>query len=82
MRKILSLLLIFSTFALFAQEETKDTTYWTKGGTYGINFTQVSLTNWAAGGQNSVSGVTQLKLFANYKKNNLAWENKLDMGYG
>jgi hypothetical protein len=82
MRKILSLLFIFSSFALLAQEETKDTTYWSKGGTYGINFTQVSLTNWAAGGQNSVSGVTQLKLFANYKKKNLAWENKLDMGYG
>lgn len=82
MRKILSLLLIFSTFALMAQEAAKDTTYWAKGGTYGINFTQVSRTNWAAGGQNSVSGVTQLRLFANFKKGNLAWDNKLDFGYG
>lgn len=63
-------------------QEPAETSTWTKGGNYSFNFTQVSLTNWSAGGQNSVSGVTKLKLFANYKKGNTSWDNLIDLGYG
>ncbi|MCL4857158.1 MAG: DUF3078 domain-containing protein, partial [Flavobacteriales bacterium] len=47
-----------------------------------LKFTQVSLTNWAAGGDNSISlnGITNL--FANYKKGNSTWDNTLDLAYG
>lgn len=76
----LSLILLLNWMARGA--EKTDTTYWVKGGTYSINFTQVSFSNWIAGGQNSMSGVTQLKVFANYKKENISWDNKLDLGYG
>ena len=55
---------------------------WKGGGTIAINLTQVSLTNWAAGGQNSVSANGLLSLFANYKKGKSMWENYLDIGYG
>ena len=68
--------------ALRAQTPSDTTIYWEKGGSYTINLTQVSLTNWAAGGQNSISGVTKLQLFANYKKDNTSWDNSIELGYG
>ena len=55
---------------------------WKKGGTIGLTFSQVSLTNWAAGGVSSVSINGMANLFANYKKDKLSWENSFDMGYG
>jgi hypothetical protein len=55
---------------------------WRKGGVIGITLAQTSLTNWAAGGQNSVSANGLLSLFANYKKGDNVWDNSLDMGFG
>lgn len=79
-RLILSLIVSASTMLAIAQQA--DTTYWTKGGNYSFNATQVSLTNWSAGGQNAVSGVTKLQLFANYLKGKTAFDNKIDLGFG
>lgn len=60
-----------------------DTTQgWKTGGVFGANFSQVSLTNWAAGGQSSVSLNGLVDAFANYKKGNSAWDNNLTLGYG
>jgi len=47
-----------------------------------LNFSQTSLTNWAAGGQNSIAGNGLVSLFANYKKKKMFWANSLDLGYG
>ena len=55
---------------------------WDTGGTITINLSQVSLTNWAAGGQNSISGNGLLSVFANLNKGENSWENYLDIGYG
>ncbi|HVN58826.1 MAG TPA: DUF3078 domain-containing protein [Bacteroidales bacterium] len=55
---------------------------WKKGGVMGITLAQTSLTNWSAGGQNSVSVNGVMSLFANYQKGNSVWDNSLDMGYG
>lgn len=55
---------------------------WKTGGVFSASFTQVSLTNWAAGGQNAVSLNTILNVFANYKKGKMSWDNSLDLGYG
>ncbi len=85
MRKIITTLALFSFSAsLFAQDAApvKDTTYWKKGGTFGISGTQTSLTNWAAGGQNSVAIGSIVNLFANYKKDKMTWDNNLDLAYG
>ncbi len=59
-----------------------DTSYWKKGGAGTITFSNVTLTNWAAGGQNSVALNSYLGLFANYAKSRTTWENSLDLGYG
>ena len=55
---------------------------WKTGGVFSVNLTQTSLTNWSAGGQNSVSVNGLLSLFANLKKGNSTWDNSLDLGYG
>jgi len=43
-------------------------TSWKKGGFISLSFTQVSLSNWAAGGEEAYSGIALLNLFANYAK--------------
>lgn len=55
---------------------------WKKGGVIGLNLAQTSLTNWAAGGQNSLAINGLISVFANYKKDKTAWDNSLDLGYG
>ncbi len=55
---------------------------WKKGALSSLSFTQVSLTNWAAGGQNSVSGNALFSAFANYKNEKYSWDNSLSMAYG
>lgn len=59
-----------------------DTTYWNKGGTFGINFTQSTLTNWSAGGSSSIAGAVQFKYFFDYKRERSLWKNTIDMGIG
>ena len=55
---------------------------WKKGGVVGFNFAQTSLTNWAAGGENSLAVNGMFSGFANYKKGKSVWDNNLDIGYG
>ncbi|MDX8340044.1 DUF3078 domain-containing protein [Draconibacterium sp. IB214405] len=80
MKKLLILFLLIPAFA-FAQEEKKDT-LWTTSGSTTLNFSQVSLSNWAAGGKSSMSGVFMVNYAANYKKDKLSWDNTFDFRYG
>lgn len=81
MKRIFFTLLLACIYILsFAQEA--DTCYWKRGGSFSTNFTQVSFTNWAAGGQNSIAGVAKLNYAANYSKDKVAWDNTIDLGYG
>lgn len=79
MKKILLATLIVLSIAVKAQE--KDTT-WKKGGNAGLNFSQSSFTNWAAGGENALSLTAYTNLFANYKKGENTWDNSLSLAYG
>ncbi len=81
MKKLL-VVLILLPFALFSQEKADTIRLWKFSGLTSINISQVSLTNWAAGGQSSSSGVALFNLNGNYTKDNLSWENSLNMGYG
>lgn len=55
---------------------------WTKGGVANINLTQVSLTNWAAGGFNSIGGVAMFNGFANRHGLKTEWENSMVLAFG
>ncbi len=90
------LFLIISTLSVFrlgfsqVTDKEKDlrvlnadsTDGWKKGGSFTLAFSQVSLSNWAAGGENSFSGNSLVNSFANYKKGKISWDNTLDLGYG
>ncbi|MDF2448490.1 MAG: hypothetical protein K0R26_994 [Bacteroidota bacterium] len=56
--------------------------FWKIGGVVSLNGQQVSLTNWSAGGNNSVSLAGLVNVFAKYKKGKINWETNLDLGYG
>jgi len=55
---------------------------WKKGGIGTLNFSQTSFSNWAQGGENSLSATVLFNLFANYKKGKSAFDNSLDLTYG
>ena len=55
---------------------------WTKGGIMTLNLAQTALSNWAAGGRNSLALSGLLSLYAKHKKGDRLWENYLDLGYG
>jgi hypothetical protein len=57
-------------------------TLWKFSGTTSLNLSQLSLTNWAAGGENSISGNALVNLAANYASGKTSWENALTLGYG
>ncbi|HKL39923.1 MAG TPA: DUF3078 domain-containing protein, partial [Cryomorphaceae bacterium] len=67
---------------LEAAIELEHDSLWDFGGTIGLNFNQSYFSNWASGGQNSVSTTALTSLFANYKKGKHSWVNTLDLAYG
>jgi hypothetical protein len=67
---------------ILAKADEKKADGWVKGGVIGLNFSQVALSNWAGGGQNTIAGTSLVSLFANYKKGKKAWDNSLDLAYG
>lgn len=82
MKKIYLLIsfIIVCGFQVNAQTATVDTS-WKKGGFIGLNFTQVNLSQWAQGGENSIALSSGANLFANYIKGKVDWQNSLDLAY-
>lgn len=82
MKKCSLILLVYLISNPICAQENTTKSSWEIGGTSRLNFSQVSLTNWAAGGQNSIS-LNSLASFHAYKsKGNGRWENFLEIGYG
>ena len=71
-------LLSFTSINVYAQGDT----LWRTGGITALNFNQASFTNWAAGGDNSLSGNAVVSLYAKYKKGKWAWDNTGDFTFG
>ena len=59
-----------------------ETPSWKVSGVSGLNLSQTSLTNWAAGGENSVAWNLYLNASANYKKDSWSWDNALITDFG
>lgn len=81
MKKFLLAVLALSTW-IYSLAQESDTSYWAVGGVTSLTFGQVSLTNWAAGGENSISANAYVNLFADYQKGNVTWVNNIELGYG
>jgi len=83
MKKIIFALAMFLIASgIHAQETTLADTLWKFSGTTSLNLSQLSLTNWAAGGDNSLSGNALINVSANYAKDKTSWENTLTLGFG
>lgn len=80
-RKIYSLLL-FSLLSLSIIAQSDSTSNWTKTGDLSINFNQINFTNWAAGGENALSGVALMNYEINFDDGSNSWKNKAILGYG
>ena len=83
MKTLFITLLCMGAGTLSAQTaDSTQTSPWTKEGFAGLKLTQVSLTNWAAGGDNSVAFDLQGTYQINYKKGKHLWNNRIELAYG
>lgn len=76
--------LIGSKFAIpvINYEPVAPPKFWKKGLLTQLGFSQVSLTNWAAGGSGSIALNTYINAHMNYAKGNMFWENRGQFTYG
>ena len=65
-----------------AEQKIEKPKYWDESLKTNIKFGQTSLNNWAAGGDNTVTLQAYIDGNANYKKNELFWNNRLQLDYG
>lgn len=66
-------------------KDAADTTQrvWKTGGSFSLNASQSSLSNWSAGGDNfSLALASYLNMHAFYKAGKRSWDNNLDMYFG
>lgn len=81
MKKLTLTLAAFALGGTLAAQNP-DTTYWHGHGVGGVNMSQVSLTNWSAGGDASVAGDVNLAYGLDYQKDKHLWQNRLELAYG
>ena len=79
---LLSIFSICLATMLVAQETEPKPSPWTCSGVVGLNASATGLVNWAAGGNNNVTGVAFGKVRLVYNENNLSWESNLNLEYG
>lgn len=77
------LMISFATFS-FAQEKTAsaEKKNWTLKGNIGLNLSQSSFTNWAAGGQSTINWLGTFGYSANYAKDKFKWDNTIAAALG
>ncbi|MFM8568490.1 MAG: DUF3078 domain-containing protein [Candidatus Kapaibacterium sp.] len=78
-------LLMFIALSLCASRSAHaatDTLGWTRSGLVSANLSQVQLTNWSGGGNNTVAINTLFGYIASYKTEHTLWKTTLDVGYG
>lgn len=56
--------------------------FWKSGMLTELGFSQISLTNWAAGGSGSIALNTYINGHINYEKGGIYWENRAQLAYG
>ena len=83
MKKLALFLLTLSFTAVNAQETETDTiSPWKSKGNASLLLNQSNFSNWAAGGENNLSGNVGINYDLNYKKGDWTWDNKLMASYG
>ncbi len=63
-------------------KEAPKPVYWKYSLKTQLNFAQTSYTNWAKGGNDNVAFTSFIDANANYAKDNVTWNNRLQLDYG
>ncbi len=66
---------------LLGQDQAADTA-WKINGDVNVMFSQTSFSNWASGGENSLTMNGFFNFYAGYTKGKSLWENRLSLAYG
>lgn len=87
LKSIILVVVVWLPFHLMAVSEpplkviSKDST-WYSGGNFKFDLGQTSFTNWSAGGDNQLN-INMLLLYnLNFKKDNINWDNRINIAYG
>ena len=84
--KRIYLMILFATLATIVSAQTDDKGYkegaWVLKGVTGINMSQTAMTNWSAGGENSIAGNAYLNGSLTHKSGNWLWVTNLVLDYG
>ncbi|HPT15262.1 MAG TPA: DUF3078 domain-containing protein [Bacteroidales bacterium] len=79
----LSITILALSLTLFTRAAEPDTVkHWKFKSETNIGFSQLALTNWSAGGENSLATNSLLSFFLDYHKNKFTWNNFAGFGYG
>lgn len=85
MKNILVVALFALAFVGFGQDSTAvagDSSNWTLKSTFGLNGSQSSFVNWAAGGRNNITILGFIDASAHYSKGNWKWGNDMGIALG
>lgn len=83
MKKIVLFLITLGFTSVSAQEAQNDSiSPWKSKGNASLLLNQSNFSNWAAGGENNLSGNLGINYDLNYKKEEWTWDNKLMASYG
>ena len=82
MKKTLSFILVALFFATVAAQEDTISSPWTRKGDVSLMFSQTSFSNWAAGGENSITMSGFFNYYAGYEQGISKWENFIALGFG
>ncbi len=72
----------FTSICVFAQNDTTKNAGWTPKAIAGINISQLALSNWTQGGENSLSWTLTGNIGYNYKSSSWNLSNNLKLAYG
>lgn len=64
------------------EEAVKKPQYWTSSAAFDLGFNQTGLWSWAAGGYNTLTLNAGVDAKANYAKDLMTWNNRLQLNYG
>jgi len=83
MKRILSIFIfILLINSGFAQDTATVQKPWLTGAQFALTFSQSSLTNWSAGGDNAIAFNSYINWFGNFTKGKHIWENRINLAYG
>lgn len=81
-KTLLSLATLVASLLVVAAEPEATPSPWTMGGSAGITGSQMTLTNWASGGDPSVAADFQFNYSIDYKNDKALWQNRVELAYG